>query len=163
MADFDIRSQSAHTIQNADVINNFPAPPSIDVVERGLNALANRDYAVARKCFDEAVREGGYHDADLIFYQAISTLGGVRPLRHAKATIVAVIDGLSSAGGNATALTLKALVADDYAQNWRRRNEIPATALDVIRAVPRARAGEIVRHVPAPESDIWQILKSRSI
>jgi hypothetical protein len=154
-----VHEQRAHLIQNADVIHNN-STPQVDHRTAGLRALDERRYGDALRHFD-ALLDDGRTPPDVWYYSALALLRGVRPLRHAKATLIDVERRLQQAGAWPAAVVLRALVADDYTQAWRWRRGLPGDLATLIRSLDRSRLQELVGHVRAPESRVWMALQNR--
>jgi hypothetical protein len=153
-----VNEQRAHTIQNADVIHNHPSGRVVDHRAAGARALQERRYAVASSHFDSVLDAGEARAGDW-YYAALALLQGRRPLQHEKATVVEIDRRLCHAGASPEALVLRALVADDYSQSWRRYRSIPDSLVKLIDRLGDGRRREILSHVEAPESRVWKALR----
>lgn len=154
-----VDEQHAQIIQNADVINNHPSA-ALDHYAAGVRALREERYREALLHLDAALDEGGSRP-ETWFYSALAQLHGIRPLRHSQATIVEVDRRLERADDLPAAIVLRALVADDYVQAWRRHTTLPADLNRLVRGLSDRQRQEISRHVPAPESRVWRALQQR--
>jgi hypothetical protein len=159
MIDRGVHEQRAHVIQNADVIHNHSTRQT-DHRAAGVRALDERRYGDALRHFD-ALLDDGRTRPDVWYYSALALLRGVRPLHHAKATLIDVERRLEYARALPEAVVLRALVVDDYTQAWRRHRRLPDDLRTMIRSLDRSRTQEMVEHVKAPESRVWKALQSR--
>jgi len=154
-----VDEQHAHIIQNADVINNHPSAV-LDHYAAGVGALHEERYRDALLHLDSALDAGGAR-SETWFYSALALMRGIRPLRHPRVTLVEVDRRLERAGDLPAAVVLRALVADDYTQAWRRHTTLPADLNRLVSGLGDRERQEISRHVPAPESRVWRALQQR--
>jgi hypothetical protein len=162
MAEFKINRPRARTIQNADIINNNYYPPEKDHRKIATNALGARDYLTATTHYVAAL-ETGWDNPDLHYGLALALLGGVRPHRHTRESIIEIQRHLDEARVLPEAQVLLALVSEDYGLFWQKYFDVPVGLRRLIDRTSPERAAEIVFHVPARESRTWQELAAKEL
>ena len=129
---------------------------------RGGEALDARNYPAALADFREVCARRP-DNPDAWYYVALAALRGQRPRAHTTTYVEEVDRLLEHASSLPSAqphlLALRALIREDHHQS-RGITSAP-TAADLCppaTSVPLKHAAEICRHVPAPETFIWQEL-----
>jgi hypothetical protein len=125
-------------------------------------ALANRDYAAARRML-RPVKDSD--NGEYRYYAVLALFGGHRPREFATDDIRRAERHLAGASSFPPELcALWALIKEDhYLQRGIPQGE--PTVEDLIqraRAVDAAHAAEIVTHLPAPECQTWARLRNRA-
>lgn len=130
---------------------------------RGGEALEVRNYPAALADF-RAVCARRPESADAWYYVALAALKGQRPRTHTTNYIEEIDRLLEHASSLPSCqphvLALRALIREDHHQS-RGITSAPAAAhlCPPAHSVPLEHAAEICRHVPAPETRIWQELQ----
>ncbi|MDQ1037378.1 hypothetical protein QFZ75_003794 [Streptomyces sp. V3I8] len=170
-----IGRQEAHTINNADTVNHIRelhlAPPEPTPRERAEEHL---------RLGDASLRQGLHHSAvthltecislgalapsaaaHARFLLALARLGGRRPSLCTTAEAAAALDLLGPLH-EPHARFLAALVQEDRTNAWMGSAAVPDSLRTKARQIDRSYADLIRRHVPAPQSRVWQALDERA-
>lgn len=158
MTEFNIDRQRADMIQNADTINNYVRDK--DHIGIATAALQAKHYSTAAAHYVAAL-ETLPGDPGLHYSLALALLGGVRPNRHTRESIVEIQRHLGEAQVLPEAQILSALVSEDYGLFWQRYIDVPASLKSLVDRINIKRAAEIVFHVPAREARTWQELAEK--
>ncbi|WP_405536400.1 hypothetical protein OG787_24575 [Streptomyces sp. NBC_00075] len=166
---YDIGRQEARTINNADTINiSYRDPGPVESAEQFLRLGETSlhqglyDSAVAHltKCVGLGVSDPSAA-AHARFLLALATLRGKRPSLCTGAELTSVVSLLSPLL-EPSARFLVALVEEDRTNAWMASSEVPVSLRLSARQVDRSHADLIRRHVPAPQSRVWQALNERA-
>jgi hypothetical protein len=158
MSDFNIRNQRARNIYQAD--NIYLAPEKKDHAAAGRKALVLHDYETARVLFGQAVNDDPA-DLESQYRLSIALLDGRRPHMNSSSTIKSIERRLTLAKQLPEAQVLLVLVGEDYYLTWKHNNTIPSVLVNLINSISLSNAREIIEHVPAEESRVWQLLAAR--
>ncbi|WP_413758239.1 hypothetical protein [Streptomyces sp. MMBL 11-3] len=170
-----IGRQEAGTINNADTVNHIRelhlAPPEPTPRERaeerlrlGEASLRHGFHHSAVTHLTESVGLGALDPSTAAyarFLLALATLGGKRPSLCTGAVITCVRDLLGPLH-EPHAQFLAALVEEDRIHAWRGTPVAPEDLRTKARQIDRSYADLIRRHVPAPQSRVWQALDERA-
>ncbi|WP_105970316.1 hypothetical protein [Streptomyces geranii] len=166
---YNVGRQEARTINNADTINiSYRDPTPIESAEEFLRLGETSlhqgfyDSAVAQltKCVGLVVPDPSAA-AHARFLLALATLRGRRPSLCSGPELTSVISLLSPLS-EPYARFLVALVEEDRTNAWMASSEVPVELRLSARQVDRLHADLIRRHVPAPQSRVWQALNERA-
>ena len=147
-------------LRHADSVIERIGVPYWNGLAVGLKALAGGDYAEARRSLEDVVRDEP-RNAHAHYYLALALLEGKRPRLHGSDWIKEVGVHLRHAGGLPQAEVLTALVWEDHGLHWLRSDALPGELPALIKRVDRGQAAEIITHVPAPESGVWDALRAK--
>jgi hypothetical protein len=147
-------------LRHADSVIDRIGVPYWDGLAVGLKALAAGCYAEARQSLEGVVRDEP-RNAHAHYYLALTLLEGKRPRLHGSDWIKEVGVHLRHAAELPQARVLTALVREDHGLHWLRSDALPSDLSVLIKQVDAGQAAEIITHVPAPESGVWDALRAK--
>ena len=147
-------------------IHMGPREPSAeDIFDQALSALQVKNYSLAVHLFEKYTAKNPT-DADGFYYLALASFHGHRP-RKARLDTIRTIEGYLQTAyqldpTSAHTRLLWAIIKQDYYEANGMKTPPPSIAelTAGVRSISRHHAQEILTHLPASRSSIWEGLRS---